>query len=328
MKILMRMPNWLGDGVMATPALNNLRRHFADARFTLLASRPVAEMFRVDPAFAAVEIDASKTRRPRLAGIRAEARRLRREHGPFDLAFCFTNSFASKLLVRMTGARRRVAVSRDWTDLLVTDPVRVDQSAHQVELWNQMINGHLGTDYETGPTTLYVPAPHSYPRPTLGVNPGAAYGGAKRWNPRRFAEVAARLADRFDIVIFGGPNETEMAAEIEATLRASGVTNYENLAGRTTIAELLARIAGLRLFVTNDSGPMHIAGAFGVPSVTIFGSTNHEQSRQWRNARSAIVRHEVACAPCMKRVCPLGHHECMEKVHADEVVEAALKLVA
>lgn len=328
MKILVRMPNWLGDGVMATPALNNLRRHFADAEFTLLASRPVAEMFRIDPAFAAVVVDASKTRRPRLAGIHAEARHLRREHGPFDLAFCFTNSFASKLLVRMTGARRRVAASRDWTDWLMTDPERVDRSAHQVELWNQMVNNHLGTDYETGPTTLHVPAPHSYPRPTLGVNPGAAYGSAKRWEPRRFAEVAARLAGRFDIAIFGGPKETEMAGEIEAFLRADGVTNYENVAGRTTIAELLARIAGLRLFVTNDSGPMHVAGAFGVPSVAIFGSTNHEQTRQWRNARSAIVRHDVACAPCMKRVCPLGHHACMEKIQAGEVVEAALKLVA
>ncbi len=328
MKILVRMPNWIGDGVMATPALNNLKRHFPGAELVLLASWPVAEMFRIDPSFAAVIVDSSKAHRLRMAGIRAAGRALRKEHGPFDLAFCFTNSFSSKMVLRMAGAARRVGVSRNWTDLLLTDPVRVDRTKHQVDLWNQMLNRYLGTDYETGPTMLYVPEPHPYARPTLGINPGAAYGSAKRWDPHRFAEVAVQLADRFDIVIFGGPKETQMAGEIESVLRAEGVTNYENVAGRTSIPELLARIAGLRLFVTNDSGPMHIAGAFGVPSVAIFGSTNHRQTCQWKNARSAIVRHELPCAPCMKRICPLGHHECMQRVQAQEVLDAALKLVA
>ena len=328
MRILVRMPNWIGDAVMATPTLHNLKQHFPDARLTLLASRPVAEMFRLDPSIHAVVVDVSKSRRPRLAGILSAGRAIRNEQGPFDLALCFTNSFASKLVLRLAGARRRVGVGRDWTDLLLTHPIRVDRTMHQVEVWNAMLNGYLQTDYAAGPTRLYVPEPHRYRRPTLGINPGAAYGSAKRWDPRRFAAVAARLADRFDVVIFGGPSETEMAAEIERVLVEQQVTNYENIAGRTTVAELLARIAGLRLFVTNDSGPMHIAGALGVPSVAIFGSTSHLQTCQWNNPQSAIVRHELACAPCMQRVCPLGHHDCMEKVDAQQVLTAALKLVA
>jgi heptosyltransferase-2 len=87
-------------------------------------------------------------------------------------------------------------------------------------------------------------------------------------------------------------------------------------------------IAGLSLFVTNDSGPMHIAGALGVPTVAIFGPTRHEQTCQWQNARSSIVRRDVPCAPCMKRTCPLGHHACMQEIAAAEVVESALRLVA
>lgn len=328
MKILVRLPNWIGDGVMATPALNTLKRHYPGAEIVLVAARPVAEMFRIDPSFAAVVTDTSKSHRIRLAGIYAAGRALRNTHGPFDLAVCFTNSFSSKLVVRCTGAERRMGVRSNWTDRLLTDPIEVDATAHQADAWNQMVNGYLGTNYETGPTQLYVPEVHPYERPTLGINPGAAYGSAKRWDPQRFADVGLRLADRFDIVILGGPNEQAMAGEIEAVLRARGVTNYENIAGRTSIPELLSRIAGLRLFVTNDSGPMHIAGAFGIPSVAIFGPTKHLQTCQWRNAQSVIVRHDVPCAPCMKRVCPLKHHACMEGVQSQQVIAAALRLVA
>jgi len=180
-------------------------------------------------------------------------------------------------------------------------------------------------DKNTPPLKLYI-KPKKFDKPMMGINAGATYGSAKRWYPERFAAVAKEYSERYDIIIFGGPNEVEMAKEIETNLKASHVTNYTNLAGKTTIKELCSLIGGCSLFVTNDSGPMHVAAAYGVPTVSIFGPTKHTETSQWMNEKSIIVRHEMECAPCMRRECPLGHHECMKSIEAAEVVEAVREL--
>jgi heptosyltransferase-2 len=327
-RMLVRMPNWLGDAVMATPALTNLMRHYRGAEVVLVGSAPVADLFQPNPALRAVCRDTSKAWRFRPAGLRHLARSLAADYGPFDVALAFPNSLSSALLVRLSSARQRIGVRRTGRRLLLTHPVRVDTGAHQAEIYNQLVNGGLGTDYETGPTILYVPAPHDYARPAVGINPGAAYGSAKRWPPERFADVAAALSDRYEIAIFGSAREADMASEIVSLLEKRGVRNCQNLAGRTSIATLTAMIAGLDLIITNDSGPMHIAGALGIPIVAIFGSTNHIQTRPWRHDRTAIVRHDLPCAPCMRRTCPLEHHACMEDIGPEEVIDAARKVTA
>jgi heptosyltransferase-2 len=255
------------------------------------------------------------------------ARKLCEIYGHFDLAIAFPNSLSSRLLLYMTGARQRVGARRRWRNMWLTHAVRVSPSAHQAQVYNQIVNRHLGTDYETGPMALYVPQRHAYARRTIGLNPGAAYGSAKRWEPAGFAQVAGELAAEYDIVLFGSPAEVAMASEIESHLRASGVTNVCNLAGRTSIPQLLSMIAGLDLLVTNDSGPMHIAAAFQIPTVAIFGPTDPIATSPWRNERSVIVRRDLPCAPCMKRTCPLGHHACMKEISAREVLAAARTLV-
>jgi heptosyltransferase-2 len=172
---------------------------------------------------------------------------------------------------------------------------------------------------------LYI-KPKKFDRPTLGINAGATYGSAKRWYPERFAEVAKEFSDRFDIIIFGGPNEVEMAQEIESNLKSANVQNYTNLAGKTTIEELCANIAGCSLFITNDSGPMHIAAAYQVPTVSIFGPTKYKETSQWKNENSKLVRHEMECSPCMKRECPSKDHACMKEITALEVIQAVKEL--
>lgn len=176
-------------------------------------------------------------------------------------------------------------------------------------------------DETTPPLKLYI-EPKKFDKPMMGINAGATYGSAKRWYPERFAAVAKEYSAHYDIIIFGGPSEIEMAAEIEANLKSCNVFNYINLAGKTTIKELCEHIGGCSLFVTNDSGPMHVAAAYGVPTVSIFGPTKHTETSQWMNEKSVIVRHEMECAPCMRRECPLGHHECMKSIKAAEVIEA------
>ena len=159
-------------------------------------------------------------------------------------------------------------------------------------------------------------------KPILGINPGASYGSAKRWYPEEFAKVASELASQYDIVIFGGPGEKDIAMDIEKSLIEKGVSNYQNLAGNTTIPGLINHISKLDLFITGDSGPMHVAAAFQVPTVAIFGPTKDDETSQWMNEKSIIVKKNLDCQPCMKRTCPLQHHNCMNLIKATDVLSA------
>jgi heptosyltransferase-2 len=158
--------------------------------------------------------------------------------------------------------------------------------------------------------------------PVVGFNPGASYGEAKRWYPEEFAVLGAKLSSQYNIVIFGGPGEEEIARDIEKLLVEKGVSNFENLAGKTSISELVNIISSLDLFITGDSGPMHLAASFRVPTVSIFGPTRDRETSQWMNDKSVIVKKKLDCQPCMKRVCPLKHHKCMNQIKAVDVLNA------
>ena len=316
------MPNWLGDAVMATPALANLKKHRPTARYTLVGSAPVAQLFGDDPGWHRVVVDDCKQQRWRLQGMW----RLTQELGRFDVAITLRNSLSCTLFLKLTRASRRVGATAPLRRLLLNHVVSVDRSRHQVEIYNQIVNGYLGQNSPPGPTWLYVAVPAVYPRPTLGIAPGATYGDAKRWPASKFAEVAVALAARYQILLLGSPQEAAITAEIATILQRRGGIDYYDLAGKTTIRELVATIAGLSLFITNDSGPMHIAGAFNIPTVAIFGPTIAGQTSPWQHGGCQIVNKQLPCAPCMQRSCPYGHHNCMEQISAAEVVAAAANL--
>ena len=160
----------------------------------------------------------------------------------------------------------------------------------------------------------------------LGINPGATYGSSKRWYPKEFADVASALSSEYDIIIFGSPSEKGIATDIEKYLIEKGINNYQNLAAKTTIKELIIQISNLDLFITGDSGPMHLAAALQVPTVTIFGPTQDKETSQWMNDKSIIVKKDLECQPCMKRVCPLNHHKCMKLIKASDVLREVKRL--
>lgn len=322
MKILIILPNWLGDAVMATPAIELLATYYPNAEFTFVGSFVSIEALKYHPLCKNAVVDETKKAPSRIKATYELAKKL----GTFDMAISFRNQIHSSLLLKLTGTFYSVA-KKSWHSMFLlshTPSIKADRHLSMQYAKLAMVNSDAW-DKTTPKLRLYI-APKKFEKPTMGINAGATYGSAKRWYPERFAEVAAEFSNRYDIVIFGGPNEVEMANEIESYLKSSHVTNYTNLAGKTSIKELCSHIGGCSLFVTNDSGPMHIAAAYGVPTVSIFGPTQHTETSQWMNEKSSIVRHDMECAPCMRRECPLGHHECMKSITASEVIEAVKEL--
>jgi heptosyltransferase-2 len=322
-KLLVILPNWLGDALMATPAIEALCRCYHDAELTLVGSHVSIEALKHHPRCVRYYVDETKKASSRLAATYRFAKTI----GRHDAGITFRNQLHSSLLLFLTGTPVTAARKSWHSALLLKKTPSLPTATHLVKQYMMLAEALSGMALDAGPLRLHIPK-KPFERKALGINPGATYGSAKRWYPEKFAEVAAAFAKEYDIIIFGGPNETEMAEAIADELQRRGIENYTNRAGKTTVEGLCAAIGGLSLFITNDSGPMHVAAAYQVPTVAIFGPTRHQETSQWQNRYSALVRHELECSPCMKRECPLKHHDCMKKIEAEEVISAAKGLIA
>ncbi|MCT7602201.1 glycosyltransferase family 9 protein [Aliarcobacter butzleri] len=309
-EIFIEIPSWLGDAIMATPAIENLIKTYPDAQITLLGSFVSTKAFQGYPNIKKVIIDDTKKSGNRYKNLISLAKSI----GKVDLAISFRRSISSKFMMFFIKAKKKFNYRR-----------LTKKEIHLCVRYNDFVNKVLNLQNEVGDLKLYF-KPFNYNKPTLGINPGATYGSAKRWYPKEFAKIAIEMSKKYDIVIFGGPAETNIAKDIETELVSKGITNYQNLAGKTTIPELIEKIAGLDLFITNDSGPMHIAAAYKVKTIAIFGPTKFTETNQWNNPNGEIVTKNLDCAPCMKRVCPLKHHNCMKNITAADVLNVIVKL--
>jgi len=320
---------------MTTPAISVIREYFPHAEITILANPMVSQLFLHHPGIDTIITFDRKGKHHGAAGRLRLAAELRRRS--FDLAIIFPNSFDSALVPWLARIPVRIGKCSDGRTLLLSGryhATKERKTGHEVEYYLTLLK-HFGITGAKTPLYLAVTAdedtqsgallatyniqPESF---VLGINPGASYGSAKRWYPDRFAEVARQLAAEWSakVVIFGGPGETAIAADIEKSLNGTSV----NLAGKTSVRELMALIRRCNFFITNDSGPMHIAAAFDVPVVAIFGSTDHTGTSPYNN-KAVVVRNDIECAPCKLRECPTDHR-CMTSVTADQVVSAALGL--
>ena len=306
MKILIELPTWLGDAVMATPAIENILNYYNDVEITFIGSFVSIEALKNHPkAIKTSVLDKKYT----------SLYKISRDLGNFDAFFSFRSSFRTKFLKFLISAKKKYQFDKNKY-----------QNRHQVEKYNDFINDSLNINFPAGKLLLSTINFQSSTQKTVGINPGASYGSAKRWYPEEFAKVASELSDRYDIVIFGGPGEVDIALDIEKLLIKKDVKNYKNLAGKTTIPELINHISNLDLFITGDSGPMHVAAAFQIPTVAIFGPTKDNETSQWMNEKSLIVKKNLDCQPCMKRTCPLGHHDCMKLIKAVDVLDSVKSL--
>ncbi len=334
-RILIRGVNWIGDAVMTTPAIAVVREHYPQAELTVLANPLVAELFSPHDWVDKVMVFDRKGAHRGVRGRLRLASELRKRS--FDMALILPNSFDSALVPWLAGIPVRLGKSSDGRSLLLTGRYSEDETPplrHEVRYYLNLVR-HFGiTGEDVAPRLCTTPAEDRAAGfllagkgiqagdHVIAINPGATYGSAKRWYPDRFADVARRLAAewRARIVILGSPGEADIAADIERRLGGACL----NMAGRTTVRELMALIKRSDFMVTNDSGPMHIAAAFGVPLAAIFGPTDHTGTSPYTD-RAVIVRKDVVCAPCKLRECPTDHC-CMTAVTADDVVAAAIKL--
>ena len=306
MKVLIELPTWLGDCVMTTPAIENISNFDNDVQITLIGSFVSIEAMKNDPKVVKTVVLDKKYR---------ALYKIAKNLGDFDVFFSFRSSTRSKFLKFLISAKNKYQFDKNkYID------------CHQVEKYNNFINDSLNINFSAGKLSLSVVNSQSSANKAVGINPGASYGSAKRWYPQEFAKVAAELSSEYEIVIFGGPGEVDIAGDIEKLLIKKDVKNYKNLAGKTTIPELINHISNLDLFITGDSGPMHVAATFEVPTVAIFGPTKDDETSQWMNEKSLIVKKNLDCQPCMKRTCPLGHHDCMNLIKAVDVLDSVKSL--
>lgn len=330
--------NWLGDAVLTTPSLGALRAACPQARITLVARPLVAELLGHHPDIDGILVYDKGGRHAGALGMLRMAGELRR--GGFDRALLLQNAIDAALLTFLAGIPERMGYATDARRILLSRPVPVTEeilSLHHAEYYLRLL-AQLGIPRPENPAlslrvtederasmrsrlaSLGVPEESRI----LGINPGATFGSAKRWFPERFAKVADTLSEEWDagVVLMGSVPEMPLSAEIEAAMARKPV----NLAGRTTVRELMALLASCSFLVTNDSGPMHIGAAFGVPLVAIFGPTDWRKTSPWTE-KARIVRVEVDCSPCHLRECDRGH-ECMLGVTTEMVCAAARELMA
>ena len=313
-RIIVRSPNWLGDAIMSVPAARAFKLGRPDARLAVLAPEKLAGFWRtvseVDEVVA-IEPDES---------VFSVAQKI---HDRFDAAVLFPNSLRAALEVRIARIRRRVGYGghhRRWLlDHIVRPPKESKRGpVHQtLAYWN--IAAHCGAREMPEVKPLWKPNRRER---VIGICPGAEYGPAKRWPAYKYAKLVDEVGSRIDCqwVVLGTKADKPLAAEI-----ARGNSKVTDLAGKTTLEELIELLSRITGLVTNDTGTMHLADYVGTPLVAIFGSTEPDLTGP-RGPRSTVIRHKVECSPCFLRECPIDFR-CMLELPMERVVDAVLKLL-
>jgi heptosyltransferase-2 len=317
--ILIRATNWVGDAVMCLPALRAIRERFPKAHLAILAKPAVADLYARESCVDEILPYDTGSRRQ----IARWLRPLR-----FDCAILLQNAFEAAWIAWLARIPNRIGYSRDGRGFLLTRAVPVPKRGeiprHERFYYLELLRRAGLIEQLPESPMIRLEARREERAKVIGVSPGAAYGTAKRWLPERFAEAAATLARErgASIALFGSKDERSVCDAVAARLNGLEVTNY---AGQTTLAQFIEFAGRCEVFLTNDSGAMHIASALGVPTVAIFGATDDTGTGP-TGPSARVVREHVDCSPCLLRECPIDHR-CMMRVSAERVAKEAMALL-
>lgn len=319
-KLLVFLPNWLGDAVMALPALADLRRAWPDATIDLAARPSVMPLTPLIPGTnQTVRLDG------RAAGIEAV------KAGGYDAALLLPNSFNSAWLAHRAGIPERWGYRHDFRGVLLTHAVAPPTRLHQAAYYQHLTTALgfepgpleprlvVSADAEAAAVRHLAEAGWNGREPLVALAPGAAFGSAKRWPAARFAATAEELsAAGVRSVLIGAAGDRKGGDDVLALVRPAATPI--DLIGATDLATLAGVLRQCRALVTNDSGAMHFAAALGVPVTAIFGPTNERETRPLGAGSVSVITGSAWCRPCMLRECPLTH-ACMRSVAAATVVQ-------
>lgn len=318
-------PNWLGDAVMALPAIADVRRARPDASIAVAARPSVAPLFTLTPEVDEV-VTLTDDRPSALAGC--------------ETALLLPNSFQSALTAKRAGVPERWGYSTDWRGFLLTRAVpRPPAGLHQIEYYQRLVAA-LG--FPNGPGVPRIDAAPVLREagggalrkagwdgrtPLVALAPGAAFGSSKRWAPDAFADLAAGLADEgVATVLVGASADRATAAEVLQAGR--GRARFIDLVGQTDVPTLAGVLTNCRALVANDSGALHLAAALGVSVTAVYGPTDERRTAPITGHRSlvTVVTNPVWCRPCWLRECPLDR-ECMQGIAAARVLNETRRML-
>ena len=338
-RILVKEVNWLGDVVMSLPALRAIRRAWPDAHLAVLIKKELASFFdgarwidEVIPYSVGRGLSGFFDRRRIVGEIRSRR---------FDLGVSFPNSFESALWLTMAGVRRRAGFVADARGAMLTlkaSPPPEAVTGHQANYWLAMVRATGVADGRADEFAIDVHGPsrqrmrewlaanRKRPEcPVFAIAPAAAYGPAKEWPAERYGALIDLLARREDaeIVLVGAPSERAKCEEVAAASSPGAMI----AAGHTSIGELIALLSLCDGFIGNDSGCMHLAGALGIPTVAIFGSTNPARTGPM-GPKTRVIYHQLECSPCLARTCRFGHYNCLTQIEPAEMADAMIAMRA
>jgi len=341
MKILVRATNWIGDAVMAIPALQAIASRWPEAQVSVLARPGVADLYADQGYAGRIMIYENRGRHHGFWGRERLAAELRGE--TFDTAVLFQNAFEAAWLAWRARVPERIGYARDARSWLLTRSVRAPEKgeipAHESYYYLELLRRagwlerlpnverialRVSEEARQKSRAALIAAGARENAPWIAFASGAAYGSAKCWPAERYGALAERLiaACDADVILFGAREEGAIAAQIAGAMHHHPI----NLVGATRAGELPALLACCRLFIGNDSGAMHVAGAVGLPVIGIFGPTDPEGTRPM-TSQFTLVREQVSCSPCFLRHCPIDHR-CMTRISMERVFEAAQQVIA
>ena len=331
--ILIRGTNWIGDAILTLPAMASIRATYPLAHIAVLAKPWVADIYKFFSDVDEIIIYEDKYDTP--AGVFRMANMLKEKN--FDAAILLQNAIEAAIIAFVARIPLRAGYNSDARGLLLTHSVKRTKEirkVHQIDYYLEMVKalGCVTVDRQMRLETRinlqdaqnivqkYIPETN---KAIIGIAPGATYGPAKRWLPDRFAGVADKLSESFPMqgILFGSKADWDVAEKVRAAAR----TKLINLAGKTNLQEAIYLISQCRLFISNDSGLMHIAGALNIPTVAIFGSTNPVTTSPAGN-KTTIVHSNVSCSPCLEETCPTDF-SCMKLISVENVFEAVQNIL-
>lgn len=340
MNITVRSPNWIGDCVMAIPAIRALKYYFSESMLYLVTKAHLQDIFKnikeIDKLIPISDYNDIKS-------LISDAKKLRPFH--FDVGILFPNSFRSALLFRMSKVKKLVGYKNELRGFLLHEKLEfpgnhdhhrffyldlieyfVKKHANNKQLNRNMFSDDLPIDEQEKKSveSLLNDYGIELKKRIIGISPSAAYGSSKEWLPERFEGLIERLVEAFpasEVLLFGSEKEANRVSRIRAKFQQ----NVHNLAGRLSLRESLTAISFCSLFISNDSGLMHIAASLRIPLIGIFGPTVPQKTAP-SNPDARIFLHPVDCSPCRHKACPTDHR-CMKAVQVDEVFKEANKIL-